>query len=306
MTQTSSIYHTPVMLKESIAGLALTPSGVYVDATFGGGGHTKEILTQLDSTGHIYGFDQDIDAENQSKLIENQSFTFVKANFSHLKKYLRFFKVDEVDGVLADLGISSHQINEAERGFSFRFDAVLDMRMNQSGGISAKEIVNEYEVRELTTIFREYGELKNAFQVANAIDRARRIQAIETTVDLKSALAPLARKGKEHKFYAQVYQALRIEVNREMDVLKELLEQASKVLKKGGRLSVITYHSLEDRLVKNFINKGVFSGEAEKDLYGNVHKPFKAINRKPLVPSEEEIALNNRARSAKLRVAERI
>lgn len=305
MTQTSSKYHTPVMLKECIEGLALSPSGVYVDATFGGGGHSKEMLSHLTS-GHLYGFDQDQDAENQSQLIDNKQFTFVKANFSFLKKYLRFHKVDEIDGLLADLGISSHQINEAERGFSFRFDAELDMRMNRNGGISAKEIINTYEVQQLTTVFREYGELKNAFQLANAIDRTRSVEEIETTSQLKEVLAPMARRGREHKFFAQVFQALRIEVNKEMEVLKELLEQSALTLKKGGRLVVITYHSLEDRIVKNYINKGVFSGEPEKDLYGNVDKPFKAINRKPLIPTDEEIEVNNRARSAKLRIAEKL
>jgi len=305
MTSTNSTYHTPVMLQESIGGLALTPSGVVVDATFGGGGHSKEILKHLPD-GHLYSFDQDADAQVQSKAIDNPAFTFIKANFSALAKYMRFYNAAPIDGILADLGISSHQINQGERGFSFRFEATLDMRMNRQGGTSARELINEYGLQELTNVFREYGELKNAWQIANAIERARNFEPIESTNQLKEILTPLARRGREHKFFAQVFQAIRIEVNKEMDVLKELLLQSAKVLKKGGRLVVITYHSLEDRLVKNYIKNGLFSGEPEKDIYGNVDKPFKAITRKPMVPTALEIETNNRARSAKLRIAEKI
>ncbi|MFK7900930.1 MAG: 16S rRNA (cytosine(1402)-N(4))-methyltransferase RsmH [Cyclobacteriaceae bacterium] len=299
-------YHTPVMLNECMEGLALNRKGTYVDVTFGGGGHSKEILNQLNEESRLIGFDQDTDAAKEASLITSPDFTFVKANFSHLKRYLRFHNAPKIDGLLADLGISSHQINKAERGFSFRFSADLDMRMNQETEISAHEIINTYEVRELTAVFREYGELKNAFQLAHAIDRARKIEEIETTDRFTEIITPFAKRGKENRFYAQVFQAIRIEVNKEMEVLKELLLQSAEMLNKGGRLVVMTYHSLEDRLVKNFINKGVFSGEAEKDLYGNVNKPFKAINRKPITATEKELETNNRARSAKLRIAERV
>lgn len=300
------MYHVPVMLAECIEGLRIKPEGVYVDVTFGGGGHSKAILEQLSEKGHLYGFDQDPDAKVNAEKITNSSFTFVDANFRHLQKFLRLYGTEQVDGILADLGVSSHQFDTAERGFSIRFDADLDMRMNPMTGITAAKVLNEYSQDELHKIFGMYGEVKNARTLATEVVRSRVRKKIETVEDFKNAVRKLAPKGAENKYFAQVFQALRIEVNDELGALEEFLEQAAKVLKPGGRLVVMSYHSLEDRLVKNFIQKGKFSGEEEKDFYGNVIKPMEAINRKPIEPGEPELERNNRSRSAKLRVSERI
>lgn len=299
-------YHKPVMLHESVDALNIVPGGIYVDVTFGGGGHSAEIVNRLQGSGWLYAFDQDEDAVANAARFEGKNFTLIEANFRYLKRYLKLHRVTKVDGILADLGISSHQIDEAERGFSTRFDAELDMRMDQRQDKSAKEVINEYSEEQLHKIFGMYGEVKNARTIAAAIFKARAEQPIETIEQLKRTLSRYAPKGKENKYYAQVFQALRIEVNEELLVLEELLLQAADVLKPGGRLAVISYHSLEDRLVKNFINKGKFYGEVDKDFYGNELKPLAAVVRKPIEASAEEIASNNRARSAKLRIAEKL
>lgn len=296
-------YHTPVLLKESVDGLRIKPDGIYVDVTFGGGGHSREIIKNI-KTGKLVGFDQDDDA--MPNLIEDDRFIFVNHNFRFLKNFLRYHKIDKVDGVLADLGVSSHHFDDPERGFSFRFDGDLDMRMNRSAQVSAKNVVNEYEEAELARIFWEYGELKNSRKLARAIVDKRSDKNLVTIKDLTETLMPFLPKHAEHKFLAKVFQALRIEVNREMDFLKDMLLQTIDVIKPGGRLVVITYHSLEDRIVKNFIKNGKFKGEVEKDFYGNAEVPFEAVNRKIIVPTEEEIKENNRARSAKLRIAKRL
>ena len=298
-----SVYHTPVMLNECLAGLNIKPDGIYVDVTFGGGGHSRAILEQL-TTGKLYGFDQDADAKTQSKLIKDKNFTFIDANFRSLKQYLRLFGVKKVDGILADLGISSHQIDTPERGFSTRFNAELDMRMNQNAAISAKNILNESSVDELHKILGIYGEIKNAKTTAQTIYTARLNKPIETINDLKQILQKLAPRGKENKYFAQVFQALRIVVNEEMSALEEFLQQTPEVLAPEGRLVVMAYHSLEDRLVKNFIRSGKFGGEVEKDLFGNDIKPLESVIRKAIEASPEEIEQNPRARSAKLRIAE--
>ena len=295
-------YHNPVMLQECLEGLAIKANGIYVDVTFGGGGHSKAILKLL-KDGQLFSFDQDEDALNNAP--DDDRFTFVHQNFRYMKKWLRFHGVTQVDGVLADLGISSHQIDVPERGFSTRYDAPLDMRMDSASMLSAEAVVNEYPENELHKIFGMYGEIKNAKSLARAIVTARLNGWIQTTFELIEVMKPLASRGKEFKYYAQAFQAIRIEVNGELDVLKEFLEQSSEVIKPGGRLVVMSYHSLEDRLVKNFIQKGKFSGELEKDFYGNPLKPFEAVTRKAVVASAEEIENNSRARSAKLRVAER-
>lgn len=298
-------YHTPVMLKECIEGLSMKADGIYVDVTFGGGGHSKEILKYL-TTGHLYAFDQDPDAEINASHIQSSSFTFIAANFRHLKKYLRLHGVTQVDGILADLGVSSHQFDTADRGFSIRFDGDLDMRMNFNEGNSAREIINQYSKDDLQRVFGEYGEVHNAKTLAMKILSCRTNQEITTVPQLLDILRPLAPRREENKYFAQVFQALRIEVNEELKVIEEFLMQTSEVLKPGGRLVVMSYHSLEDRLVKNYIGKGKFHGDVEKDIFGNEKKPFQSVNRKIIVPSDEEIARNNRARSAKLRIAERI
>ena len=303
MTESNKTYHVPVMLAECLEGLNINPDGVYVDVTFGGGGHSRAIFEQLSSKGKLVVFDQDPDAKNNAW--EAPNFHFVAANFAFLQNHLRLLGIKEVDGILADLGVSSHQFDEEDRGFSIRGNAPLDMRMNQNGELTAERIVNEYEEGELIRIFRNYGELKNARAIAAEIVRKRSDGTIETTADLMKALNRYAPKFKEHKFYAQVFQAVRIEVNQEMDVLKEFLEQSLEILKPGGRLSVISYHSLEDRLVKRYIKNGMFEGEPERDFYGNFSVPFKTIG-KLIVPDNEEIKINNRARSAKLRIAEKI
>ncbi|MGJ3233714.1 16S rRNA (cytosine(1402)-N(4))-methyltransferase RsmH [Marivirga sp.] len=300
-----SEYHEPVMLQQCLDGLAIKPNGIYVDLTFGGGGHSKAILEKL-TDGKLLGFDQDQDAEANAEEIEHPGFEFVQANFRFVKKYLKLYRIKQVDGVLADLGVSSHQFNKAERGFSTRFDAELDMRMDQHAPVSAKEVVNEYSESDLHKIFGLYGEVRNAKTLASAIVSARANAPINTIGELKEILQKFAKRGRENKYYAQVFQALRIEVNEELKALEEALLQMEEVIKPGGRLVVMSYHSLEDRLVKNFINKGKLDGVEEKDFYGNVLKPFKAINRKPITAEEDELTSNNRARSAKLRIAERL
>ncbi|MGE0088332.1 MAG: 16S rRNA (cytosine(1402)-N(4))-methyltransferase RsmH [Bacteroidales bacterium] len=296
-------YHTPVLLKESIDGLNIKPEGIYVDVTFGGGGHSREIIKQL-TTGKLIAFDQDNDA--QQNLIDDKRFVFVNHNFRFLKNFLKYYKLDKVDGILADLGLSSHHIDQPDRGFSFRYDGNLDMRMNQNAKLYAHEIVNNYTEQELSKIFWEYGELDNGRKLAKAIVAGRQVSEIKDIKALVNVLTPFLPKHAEHKFLAKVFQALRIEVNREMEFLKDMLSQTTEVIKPGGRLVVITYHSLEDRLVKNFIKSGLFEGDAEKDFFGNTNAPFVAVNRKIIVPSEKEIEENNRARSAKLRIAERV
>jgi len=290
------------MLKECMEGLAIKPGGIYVDLTFGGGGHTKEILKRMQG-GKLLAFDQDNDARINAEEIEDSSFRFIEANFRHMKRFLKLYGSLQVDGILADLGISSHQIDKAERGFSTRFDADLDMRMDRNASVSAKTVLNTYPEKELHKILGMYGEIKNAKTVAAAIVSARSNNKLETIADLKSVLQKHAPRGKENKYFAQVFQAIRIEVNEELQALEEMLLQIPEVLKPGGRLVVMSYHSLEDRLVKNFIAKGKFHGEVEKDFYGNELKPLKSITRKPIEASEEEIERNKRARSAKLRIA---
>ncbi|WP_128547912.1 16S rRNA (cytosine(1402)-N(4))-methyltransferase RsmH [Larkinella soli] len=302
---TNTAYHDPVLLQACIEGLALKPGGTYVDVTFGGGGHSRELLRQLEG-GRLIAFDQDPDARRNAGEVNDPRLTFVAANFRHLKRYLRLYKIDHVDGILADLGISSHQIDTPERGFSTRFDADLDMRMNQSGEQTARKVLNEYPEEQLHKILGMYGEVINARTLAGAIVAARARQPIETISDLKGVLQRYAPRGRENKYYAQVFQALRIEVNEELTVLEEFLTQVPEVLAPGGRLVVMAYHSLEDRLVKNFIKAGNFRGDIEKDLYGNEIKPLRGITRKPIEASAEEVSRNPRARSAKLRIAEKL
>jgi len=296
-------YHIPVLLKESVDGLVNDPAGTYVDLTFGGGGHSREILKRL-TTGTLIAFDQDVDAE--LNLIDDERFVFVQHNFKYLKNFLKYYNIDKVDGILADLGVSSHDFDVPERGFSFRFEGKLDMRMNQTGSLTAAKIINEYSEEDLLKILKEYGEINNARKVASIIVTARQQKPIETTTQLCGVLEKLVPAKTANKFLAQVFQALRIEVNKELDVLKDLLTDLTTVIKPGGRLVVISYHSLEDRLVKNFILKGDFSGDIEKDFFGNIKLEFKPVDKKMITPSDEEIALNPRARSAKLRIAEKL
>ena len=296
-------YHNPVLLFESIDGLAIKENGIYVDVTFGGGGHSKEILNRLGVEGKLFAFDQDADAQNNA--IDDERFRLIPQNFRYIKRYLRLHGIKKVDGILADLGVSSHQFDEAERGFSTRFNAELDMRMNQEGSLTAKKIINEYSREDLANVLFKYGELHNSRQMASQIEKVRNEKEIHTSFDLVESIKKFLPPGKEHKILAQVFQALRIEVNDEMRVLEEFLIQTSELLHEGGRLSVISYHSLEDRLVKRFMKNGVFEGEPTKDFYGNFSKPFKPIG-KVISPSATEIKENNRARSAKLRVAERL
>jgi 16S rRNA (cytosine1402-N4)-methyltransferase len=296
-----SNYHTPVMLQECMEALNIKPNGTYVDVTFGGGGHSREIMKRLGADGRLLAFDQDADA--QQNLIDDDRFVFVDQNFRYLKNFCRLHDAVPVDGILADLGVSSFQFDQAERGFSIRFDAELDMRMNQSAELSAKEVVNTYAEADLHRIFGMYGEIQNSKSLAKTIVTARLNSPINTVADLKNAIQNLIPRGKENKYLAQVFQALRIEVNQELEALKDFLMQSAEVLVSGGRLVVMSYHSLEDRLVKNFIAKGKFSGEVVKDLYGNDQKPLDAVSRGAVVATEEEIQLNNRARSAKLRIA---
>lgn len=293
-------YHSPVLLKESVDALNIKEDGVYVDVTFGGGGHSREILSRLGKNGRLFAFDQDPDA--QQNKIDDDRFVLIGENFRFISRFLRFYGVKKVDGVLADLGVSSHQFDEAERGFSTRFDADLDMRMDQKSDLSAKKIINKYEEKELADVLFLYGELRNARALAKTIVDARVGEEIETSFQLKEVLQRHLPKAKEHKILAQIFQAIRIEVNQELEVLKEFLEQMPKLLNDEGRLSVISYHSLEDRLVKRFIRTGLFVGEPEKDFYGNISVPMQKVG-KMIVPRKEEIKLNNRARSAKLRIA---
>lgn len=301
-TRTMS-YHDPVLLKESIEALNIKENGTYVDATFGGGGHSGLILQKLGAKGHLFGFDQDEDV--LPNISEDDRFTFVHHNFKYLKRFLKLNGVTEVDGILADLGVSSYQLNKAERGFSFRFDADLDMRMNQQGDTNAAEILNTYDAQALQNVFSLYGEVRNAKTLAMAIEAERRKKPVKTINDFLEILGPLVR-GNRNRYLAQVFQALRIEVNDEIGALKTFLEEAREVLKPGGMLVVIAYHSLEDRLVKNFLKCGNFEGEVVKDFYGNIERPFKIITKKAMLPSEEEIKKNPRARSAKMRIAEKI
>jgi 16S rRNA (cytosine1402-N4)-methyltransferase len=296
-------YHNPVLLKESVDGLDIKPDGIYVDVTFGGGGHSREILSRLGPNGKLFAFDQDEDA--LANAIDDERFTLINENFRFIKRFLRFHNVRNVDGILADLGVSSHQFDVAERGFSTRFDAELDMRMSKKNTLDAYKVVNEYDEANLRRVFLDYGELKNAPVIARTILEARLNQPIKNTEQLKVLLARFLPAHKSNKILAQMYQAIRIEVNQEMDVLKEFLEQSLEILKPGGRLSVISYHSLEDRLVKRFIKNGMFEGEPERDFFGNFSVPFKQIE-KLIVPDSNEIHTNNRARSAKLRIAEKI
>ena len=296
-------YHNPVLLHETVDGLNIKPNGVYVDVTFGGGGHSKEILNRLGPDGKLFAFDQDEDALGNA--IQDDRFTLINENFRYIKRFLRFHGIKKVDGILGDFGVSSHQFDEAERGFSTRFDAALDMRMNQKDALSAYEVVNDYEEKDLKRVFVEFGELKNGGAMANVIVNYRKDKAIKNTEQLKQVLSKFLPAHKSNKILAQIYQAIRIEVNQEIEVLKEFLEQTEELLESGGRLSLISYHSLEDRLVKRFMRNGMFEGEPERDFFGNFKVPFKTIG-KLIVPSEEEVVRNNRARSAKLRIAEKI
>lgn len=296
-------YHRPVLLKECIDGLNINPEGIYVDVTFGGGGHSREIFKRL-TTGRLYAFDQDEDAVKNK--IDDERFILIKQNFRYLKNFLKMYNALPIDGLLADLGVSSHQFDQADRGFSTRFDAKLDMRMDRNSKLMASEIVNEYSEEELKGVFKIYGEIDNAGRLAYQIFHFRKEKQIETVNDLKIAIEKCVKRGRENQYYAQVFQALRIEVNKELDVLKDLLMQSLEVLKPGGRLVVISYQSLEDRLVKNMMRSGKFEGEVDKDFFGNQLTPFKTITRKPIVPSDTEILENSRARSAKLRIAEKL
>lgn len=295
-------YHVPVLLNESVGGLEIKANGDYVDVTFGGGGHSREILSRL-KTGRLFAFDQDEDAA--ANIINDERFFFIRHNFKYIRNFLKYYGVEHVDGILADLGVSSHDFDVAERGFSFRFDGDLDMRMNRDTTQTAADIVNSYAEDRLREIFREYGEIDNAGRLARQIVTARQTKSVRTIEEFRLAIQPCVPKMQESKYLAKVFQALRIETNREMEVLHEFLEQSIELLKPGGRLVVITYHSLEDRMVKNFIKSGDFSGKQEKDFYGNVDSPLIAINRKVIVPTDEEIERNPRARSAKLRIAEK-
>ena len=299
----NQIYHIPVMLKECIDALQINPDGIYVDVTFGGGSHSKAIFEKLSAKGRLIAFDQDKDA--QKNVWEAPNFDFIAANFSHISNHLRLLGIKQVDGILADLGVSSHQFDEASRGFSIRSDAKLDMRMNQSGNLSAEDVVNDYTEEELLRVFRSYGEIPNARKLVQAVVNVRISKRIRTTAELLDTAEKCAPKYKEHKYFAQVFQAIRIEVNNEMSALEDFLNQSEKVIKPGGRLVIMSYHSLEDRMVKNYMKRGSIAGNIEKDFFGNVLKPFTEIVRHPIVPSPEEIERNNRARSAKLRIAER-
>ena len=303
MSETTEIYHVPVLLEESIKGMNIHPGGTYVDVTFGGGGHSKGILATMDAEAHLYSFDQDEDAEKN--IVNDNRFTFVRSNFRYLKNFLRYYGVEQVDAILADLGVSSHHFDDAERGFSFRFDGKLDMRMNKRAGMTAADIVNNYEEEKLANLFYLYGELKNSRKLASVIVKARQQQAIVNISDFLNIVKPLFGREREKKEIAKVFQALRIEVNQEMEALKEMLYAATEVLKPGGRLVVITYHSLEDRMVKNLMKTGNIEGKCEKDFFGNVQTPFKLVNNKIIVATQEELESNPRSRSAKLRIAEK-
>ena len=299
------MYHIPVLLHETVDGLNIQPGGIYVDVTFGGGGHSREILRRLDTKAHLYSFDQDADAE-QNIPQGDERFTFVRSNFRYLKNWMRYYGVEHIDGLLADLGVSSHHFDDEERGFSFRFDAPLDMRMNERAGITAADIVNRYSEEQLADVFYLYGEMKNSRRLASAIIKARAAHALQTIDDLLQVVKPLMPREREKKDLARVFQALRIEVNHEMDALREMLEAALSMLRPGGRLSVLTYHSLEDRMVKNFIRAGRIDGKVQQDFYGRRLTPWRAINNKVILPSQQEQEENPRSRSAKLRIAEKL
>lgn len=304
MTDNNMVYHIPVLLKESVDGLDINPDGVYVDVTFGGGGHSREILSRLGDNGHLFSFDQDADAENN--IVDDPRFTFVHSNFRWLSNWMRYYDIEHIDGLLADLGVSSHHFDDAERGFSFRYDAPLDMRMNREGGKTAADIVNDDTEEHLADIFYLYGELRRSRQIAAAIVKARQRKPILTTQDFLQVVDPLFRREKEKKDMARLFQALRIEVNHEMQALSEMLTSATRLLAKGGRLSVITYHSLEDRMVKNIMKSGNVNGKVEEDpVYGRKASLYNLVNNKVIVPSDEEVERNPRSRSAKLRIAEK-
>jgi len=297
------VYHVPVLLHESIEGLEIKPNGIYLDLTFGGGGHSSEILKHL-KKGKLIAFDQDEEALKNA--IDDKRFTLIRSNFRFFRNFLRYHKIGEVDGILADLGVSSHHFDSPERGFSFRFEGPLDMRMNQKSKISAKEVVNTYSIEDLTRVLTLYGELPNARRVAGAICKSREQKQVETVEQLADLLKPMFPSNAQNKMLAQVFQAIRIEVNHEMEALEQMLTNAYKCLKKDGRLVIISYHSLEDRLVKNFFKSGNFEGDVEKDFYGNITSPFEQVNRKVIVPSDEELKINSRARSAKLRIGRKL
>lgn len=303
MVTTAKTYHIPVLMKDSVDGLNIGSAGIYVDVTFGGGGHSREILSRLDADGHLYSFDQDADAEKN--IINDNRLTFVRSNFRYLKNWMRYYGVDHIDGLLADLGVSSHHFDDESRGFSFRFDAPLDMRMNKRDGTTAAEVVNTYDEERLADIFYLYGELKNSRKIAAALVKARAAHKIETTQDFIGAVESLFRREREKKDMAKLFQALRIEVNNEMTALKEMLRSATELLRPGGRLSVITYHSLEDRIVKNVMKTGNPEGKMKQDFFGRIETPFTLINNKVITPDDEELANNPRSRSAKLRIAEK-
>lgn len=302
MVITAETYHVPVLLQESVDGLDIQPDGVYVDVTFGGGGHSKEILSRLGPKGHLYSFDQDADAEKN--IVNDDRFTFVRSNFRYITNWMQYYGVEQIDGLLADLGVSSHHFDDETRGFSFRFDAPLDMRMNKRAGQTAADVLNNYTEEQLADVFYLYGEMKNARRIAKAVCDYRRDKSIQTTADLGEVIEPLMRSEREKKDMARLYQALRIEVNHEMDALRDMLRGATKLLREGGRLSVITYHSLEDRIVKNVMKAGNVEGKVEQDFYGRVTSPFRLVN-KVTIPSDEEQQRNPRSRSAKLRIAEK-
>lgn len=311
MIKTAETYHIPVLLNESIDGLNIQPGGIYVDVTMGGGGHSHEILKRLDANAHLYSFDQDADAEANLKqnhgddLLNDERFTFVRSNFRYLKNWMRYHGVEQIDGLLADLGVSSHHFDDESRGFSFRFESPLDMRMNKRSSKTAADIVNNYAEEALADIFYLYGELKNSRKIASLLVKARQEKKIETTGDFIAVVEPLFKREREKKDLAKLFQALRIEVNGEMSALKELLTSVVDILKPGGRLSIITYHSLEDRIVKNIMKAGNIEGKIEQDFFGRINTPFKLINNKVIVPTDEEQEQNPRSRSAKLRIAEK-
>ena len=322
MANTSEVYHVPVLLKESVDGLNIKPDGVYVDVTFGGGGHSREILSRMGTNGHLFSFDQDADAENNifehetnnishtnkqkaKRFVDDSRFTFVRSNFRYLKNWMQYYGIKHIDGLLGDLGVSSHHFDDESRGFSFRFNAPLDMRMNKRAGKTAADIINEYDEEQLAKLFYLYGELRNSRRIASALVAARKQNAIVTTSDFIHAIEPLFKREREKKDMAKLFQALRIEVNHEMTALKKMLTSATGLLTPGGRLSIITYHSLEDRIVKNIMKTGNIEGKAEQDFFGRIESPYKLINNKVITPSDNELSLNPRSRSAKLRIAER-
>ena len=306
MAEQGFTYHVPVLLKESVDGLNIGKGGCYVDVTFGGGGHSREILSRMDGKGHLYGFDQDADAERNAEGMDEGRFTFVRSNFRFLRNFLRYYGEEQIDGLLADLGVSSHHFDDSERGFSFRFEGKLDMRMNQRAGKTAADVVNSYDEKQLADIFYLYGELKQSRKIAAAIVKARQTKQVEAIGDFLEVVKPFFRSEREKKDLAKVFQALRIEVNHEMDALRDMLKAATEMLKPGGRLVVITYHSLEDRIVKNLMKTGNVEGHEDKDFFGRVHTPFRLVNRQVIVPSDEEVVRNPRSRSAKLRIAEKV